>query len=81
MGACTRPPEYIRVVPTDWRGSEAARDYEDELARYRSPRDWWRIAALPDGEPAGFAAPALNDCNHVFGYLAVLPEHFDARST
>lgn len=53
----------------------AVRHYEDELARYRSPRDWWRIATLPDGEPVGFVTPARNDYNPVIGYLAVLPEH------
>ncbi len=53
----------------------AVRHYEGELARYRSPRDWWRIATLPDGEPVGFVTPARNDYNHIIGYLAVLPEH------
>jgi RimJ/RimL family protein N-acetyltransferase len=61
---------------TRMSASEAAvRHYEDELARYRSPRDWWRIATLPDGQPVGFVTPARNDYNHVIGYLAVLPEH------
>ncbi|MEO3888339.1 GNAT family N-acetyltransferase [Nonomuraea sp. B5E05] len=49
--------------------------YEDELARYRSPRDWWRVATLPDGEPVGFVTPARNDYNPVIGYLAVVPAH------
>jgi RimJ/RimL family protein N-acetyltransferase len=53
----------------------AVRHYKDELARYRSPRDWWRIATLPDGEPVGFVTPARNDYNPIIGYLAVLPEH------
>ncbi|TDC02296.1 N-acetyltransferase [Nonomuraea longispora] len=53
----------------------AVRHYEDELAHYRSPRDWWRIATLPDGEPVGFVTPARNDYNAVIGYLAVLPAH------
>ncbi|MCD9586910.1 GNAT family N-acetyltransferase [Streptomyces sp. 8ZJF_21] len=53
----------------------AIRHYEDELAHFRSPRDWWRIATLPDGEPVGFVTPARNDYNPVIGYLAVLPEH------
>lgn len=53
----------------------AVRHYEDELAHYRSPRDWWRIATLPDGEPVGFVTPARNDYNPVIGYLAVLPAH------
>lgn len=53
----------------------AVRHYEDELAHYRSPQDWWRIATLPDGEPVGFVTPARNDYNPIIGYLAVLPEH------
>ncbi|MGW4399188.1 GNAT family N-acetyltransferase [Amycolatopsis nivea] len=53
----------------------AIRHYEDELAHYRSPRDWWRVATLPDGTPVGFVTPARNDYHPVIGYLAVLPEH------
>jgi RimJ/RimL family protein N-acetyltransferase len=51
----------------------AVRHYEDELARYTSPRDWWRIAALPDGQPVGFVIPARNDYNPIIAYIAVLP--------
>jgi RimJ/RimL family protein N-acetyltransferase len=53
----------------------AVRHYEDELAHYSSPREWWRVATLPDGEPVGFVTPARNDYNPIIGYLAVLPEH------
>ena len=53
----------------------AIRHYEEELALYRSPRDWWRIATLPNGEPVGFVTPARNDYNPIMAYLAVLPEH------
>lgn len=53
----------------------AVKHYQDELARYRSPQDWWRIATLPDGEQAGFVTPARNNYNPIIGYLAVLPEH------
>jgi RimJ/RimL family protein N-acetyltransferase len=53
----------------------AVRHYEDELAHYRSPRDWWRIATLPGGDPVGFVTPARNNYNPTIGYLAVLPEH------
>jgi RimJ/RimL family protein N-acetyltransferase len=53
----------------------AVRHYEDDLARYRSPREWWRVATLPDGEPVGFVIPGRNDYNPVMGYLAVLPAH------
>ncbi|MEU6161224.1 GNAT family N-acetyltransferase [Streptomyces sp. NPDC047130] len=53
----------------------AAAQYADELARYRSPRDWWRVATLPDGDPVGFVVPAHNGYNPIIAYLAVLPEH------
>lgn len=53
----------------------AVQHYEDELVHYRSPRDWWRVATLPDGEPVGFVTPARNDYNPIIGYIAVLPEH------
>jgi RimJ/RimL family protein N-acetyltransferase len=53
----------------------AVRHYEDELARYTSPKDWWRIASLPEGEPVGFVIPARNDYNPIIAYLAVLPVH------
>ncbi|WP_017547020.1 GNAT family N-acetyltransferase [Nocardiopsis prasina] len=54
---------------------EAERMFADELARYTSPRDWWRIATLPDGTPVGFVTPARNEYNPVIGYLAIVPEH------
>ena len=54
---------------------EAERMFEGELAHYVSPRDWWRIATLPDGTPVGFVTPARNEYNPVIGYLAVVPEH------
>lgn len=61
---------------TRMSGHEAAvRHYEDELARYASPRDWWRIATLPDGAPVGFVVPARNDYNAIIAYIAVLPSH------
>ncbi len=53
----------------------AVRQYEDEFARYSSPRDWWRIATLPEGDPVGFVIPARNDYNPVIAYVAVLPQH------
>jgi RimJ/RimL family protein N-acetyltransferase len=53
----------------------AVRHYEGDLAHYKSPRDWWRVATLPDGEPVGFVTPAHNDYHPIMGYLAVLPAH------
>ncbi|SEH00345.1 Acetyltransferase (GNAT) family protein [Nonomuraea solani] len=67
---------HSRADLTRMSAREAAvRHYEDELAHYRSPRDWWRVATLPDGEPVGFVTPARNDYNPIVGYLAVLPAH------
>ena len=53
----------------------AAVHFDREMAEYRSPRAWWRVATLPDGEPVGFVTPARNDYNAIMGYIAVLPEH------
>jgi RimJ/RimL family protein N-acetyltransferase len=55
---------------------EAAEEqYREELSRYGSPRDWWRIAELADGSPAGFVIPAHNDYNPIIAYLGVVPAH------
>jgi RimJ/RimL family protein N-acetyltransferase len=53
----------------------AVKHYEEEFARYGSPKDWWRVATLPAGEPVGFVLPAHNGYNPIIAYLAVLPEH------
>lgn len=53
----------------------AVRHYEDELARYTSPKSWWRMATLASGDPVGFVIPARNDYNAIIAYLAVLPAH------
>lgn len=53
----------------------AAKQYEDELALYKSPRTWWRIASLPHGEPVGFVIPAHNGYNPIIAYIGVLPTH------
>lgn len=53
----------------------AIAQYEDELARYDSPRDWWRIATLPDGEPVGFVIAAHNPYNPIIAYIGVRPAH------
>jgi ribosomal protein S18 acetylase RimI-like enzyme len=51
----------------------AAEQYDSEFAGYDSPRDWWRIATLPDGEPVGFVIPARNSYNPIIAYIGVLP--------
>jgi ribosomal protein S18 acetylase RimI-like enzyme len=51
----------------------AAEQYDGEFEGYDSPRDWWRIATLPDGEPVGFVIPARNSYNPIIAYIGVLP--------
>jgi RimJ/RimL family protein N-acetyltransferase len=53
----------------------AQEQYQNELERYASPHEWWRIATLPDGEPVGFVIPAHNGYNPIIAYLAVVPDH------
>jgi len=53
----------------------AAKHYDGELDRYLSPREWWRVAALPSGDPVGFVVPARNDYNAIIAYLGVLPAY------
>ena len=53
----------------------AVTHYEGELARYASPREWWRIATLPDGDPVGFVIPARNAYSAIIAYLGVVPAH------
>ena len=63
--------DLTRMTP-----GHAARDqYHNELERYASPHEWWRIATLPDGEPVGFVIPAHNGYNPIIAYLAVVPAH------
>ncbi|WP_329168170.1 GNAT family N-acetyltransferase [Streptomyces sp. NBC_01267] len=53
----------------------AEQQYDEELTGYRSPREWWRIAELPDGEPVGFVIPARNNYHAIIAYIGVLPGH------
>ena len=56
-------------------GEVAWKQYRDEFERFTSPREWWRIATLPDGEPVGFVIPAHNGYNPIIAYLGVVPAH------
>ena len=56
-------------------GQVAAEQYDGELLGYDSPRDWWQVATLPDGEPVGFVIPARNSYNPIIAYLGVVPAH------
>jgi RimJ/RimL family protein N-acetyltransferase len=53
----------------------AAEHYDGEFASYDSPWEWWRIAALPGGEPVGFVIPARNSYHSIIAYIGVLPAH------
>ncbi|WP_310376338.1 GNAT family N-acetyltransferase [Catenuloplanes atrovinosus] len=55
-------------------GEAARAQYHEELLRYPSPREWWRVGVLPDGTPAGFVLPAHNGYNPVIAYIGVVPE-------
>ena len=55
--------------------ASAEAQYEDELTGYESPREWWRVATLPDGEPVGFVIPAHNGYSPVIAYIGVRPAH------
>jgi RimJ/RimL family protein N-acetyltransferase len=52
----------------------AEEQYHDELERYSSPHEWWRIATVRDGEPVGFVIPADNG-KPIIAYLGVVPAH------
>ena len=67
---------HDRAARTRMSPEEAAAEhYKSELARYTSPRGWWRIAELPGGEPVGFVIPAHNGYNPIIAYLGVVPAH------
>ncbi|MER7948099.1 GNAT family N-acetyltransferase [Streptomyces sp. NPDC096079] len=54
----------------------AEQHFDEELAQYSSPREWWRVAQLPgSGEPVGFVVPARNNYHHTIAYIGVLPAH------
>ncbi|MFI6944070.1 GNAT family N-acetyltransferase [Streptomyces sp. NPDC050418] len=54
----------------------AQQQWDDEFARYTTPREWWQIATLADtGEAIGFVICAHNGYNPVLAYIGVVPEH------
>lgn len=61
--------ELTRMTPAE----QANFQYDDELAGYTTPREWWRVATLPDGTPVGFVIPARNAYNAIIAYIGVLP--------
>ena len=67
---------HSRADLTRMTAREAAlAQYEDEFESYDSPREWWRVAALPGGEPVGFVVPARNAYNAIIAYIGVRPAH------
>ncbi|MCZ1006570.1 GNAT family N-acetyltransferase [Streptomyces lydicus] len=44
------------------------------LTSTTSPRDWWRVAYTPAGEPAGIHVPTRNSTGLCIGFIGVLPE-------
>ncbi|MEU7134204.1 GNAT family N-acetyltransferase [Streptomyces sp. NPDC046261] len=56
------------------RGLEAALDDAmGFLGWLPSPREWWKLAFTPDGEPVGIQVPARNPNGPCVGYIGVLP--------
>jgi RimJ/RimL family protein N-acetyltransferase len=57
-------------------GREATARFEvEEMRDFPGPREWWRAAYTPDGEPVGFVLPTRDGNFHAVGYLGVVPEH------
>ncbi|MEV4341066.1 GNAT family N-acetyltransferase [Streptomyces sp. NPDC049590] len=53
----------------------AAREELDFFHWFPSPRDWWRLARTPAGEPVGIHIPARNPAGPCVGFIGVVPEH------
>jgi ribosomal protein S18 acetylase RimI-like enzyme len=53
----------------------AAEQYDGDFLGDPKPREWWRVATLPGGEPVGFVIPARNAYNAIIAYIGVLPAH------
>jgi ribosomal protein S18 acetylase RimI-like enzyme len=69
MRLLTDDRDLTRMSPAQAAGHH----YQEELAQYKSPREWWRIAALPGGEPVGFVIPAHNGYDPIIAYIGVRP--------
>jgi RimJ/RimL family protein N-acetyltransferase len=56
--------------------AQVARDqFHGDFLGDPKPREWWRIATLPDDEPVGLVIPARNASNAIISYIGVVPEH------
>lgn len=57
-------------------GRDATARFEvEEMRDFPGPREWWRAAYTPAGEPVGFVLPTIAGDSHAIGYLGVVPEH------
>jgi RimJ/RimL family protein N-acetyltransferase len=63
--------ELTRMTPREC----AEEQFRTELTKYPSPREWWRIATLPGGDPVGFVIPAHNGYNPIIAYVGIVPAH------
>jgi RimJ/RimL family protein N-acetyltransferase len=52
----------------------AAREELATLNWFPAPREWWRLASTPAGEPVGIAVPSRNYESPVIGFVGVVPE-------
>jgi hypothetical protein len=54
----------------------AEKHYDEEFEHDASPREWWRVARLPEtGEPVGLVIPARNNYHHTIACIGVLPAY------
>ncbi|MEV7325203.1 GNAT family N-acetyltransferase [Streptomyces sp. NPDC093970] len=51
----------------------AAREDLEIFHWFPSPREWWRIARTPEGDPVGIHVPARNPSGPCVAYIGVLP--------
>jgi hypothetical protein len=52
----------------------AVRELTNFLSWCPSPREWWRLAWTPEGEPVGIQVPAHNPSGPCIGYIGVVEE-------
>lgn len=64
----------LRDLRTMTPREAALEQYDSEMEKYTTPRDWWRVGVL-DGEPVGFVIAARNSYNAIIAYIGVRPAH------
>ncbi|WP_328686691.1 GNAT family N-acetyltransferase [Streptomyces caniferus] len=65
----------LRDLMTMTPRQAAEEQYQDEMEKYSTPRDWWRVAVLPDGEPVGFVIAAKNSYHAIIAYIGIRRAH------